>query len=50
VFISVVIRELRTAAIIAIKLMVGVVSGGFITLSYISKCRLSCICLFVGVN
>jgi hypothetical protein len=50
VCILVIIKELRTFIIVTVKLVVSVISGGFISLSQISRCRLSCICLFIGVN
>jgi hypothetical protein len=50
VCISAVIKELRTAAIVAVKLAVSVVSSRFVSFSQISRYRLGCICLFVGVN
>jgi hypothetical protein len=40
----------KTAATVAMKLAAGVVSEGFISLSYVGRCRLSWMSLFVGVN
>jgi hypothetical protein len=45
-----VIKELRTVAIVAVKLMISVIGSRFVSLSQISRCRLSYMCLFVGVN
>jgi hypothetical protein len=44
------IRELGTAAIVTVKLAVSIVSSRLVSLSQISRCKSSYICLFVGVN
>jgi hypothetical protein len=49
VCISAAIKESGTAAIIAVKFAVNIVSNRFVSLSQISKCKLGCIYLFVGV-
>jgi hypothetical protein len=44
------IKELGTAAIVIVKLTVGIIGSGFVSLSQISRCKLSYIYLFIGVN
>jgi hypothetical protein len=50
VCILVMIKGSGTITTVAIKLVVGIKSEGFISFSYTSRCRLSKIRLFVGVN